>query len=113
MDDRQIVRYTLRLPARLHAELKRLAQADLRSLHGEMIHALREFAIDKGDPLYASRNCRTVPSENQMMNPVPRRIWPGGIFQIVQEPGFCREGPDTAKDVMTAEDGGTIYEGTS
>ena len=42
----EIIRYTLRLPASLHAALTDLARKERRSLHGEMLQIL-ERAVDE------------------------------------------------------------------
>ena len=41
------VSFNLRLPAALHAELKTLAEADLRSLHSEIIYLLQRAAEER------------------------------------------------------------------
>jgi len=46
---------SLRLPDDLHAALKKLAQREHRSLHGQVVHILRKHAIplppEDGSPL--------------------------------------------------------------
>jgi hypothetical protein len=42
-------RFLLRLPPRLYAALVRLAQRETRSLHGQIIHLLRQGAIEAGE----------------------------------------------------------------
>lgn len=48
----------VRLPDDLHAALKELAQREHRSLHGQIVHVLREHAIplppEDGSPLTQS-----------------------------------------------------------
>ena len=41
------VSFNLRLPAALHADLKTLAQIDLRSLHGEIVYILQRAVEER------------------------------------------------------------------
>ena len=43
----RIVTFTLRLPASLHADLKTLAEIDLRSLHSEMVYLLQRAVEER------------------------------------------------------------------
>ena len=45
----QTVGFSLRLPAQLHADLKTLAEIDLRSLHSEIIYLLQR-AVEERRP---------------------------------------------------------------
>ncbi len=47
----EIVTFTLRLPAALHADLKELAGRDLRSLHAEILYLLQRAAEDRREEL--------------------------------------------------------------
>lgn len=41
-----IVRYTLRLPQKMHEALRREAQTNSRSLHGQILHILKQWLIE-------------------------------------------------------------------
>jgi hypothetical protein len=43
----KIVRFVLRLPPDLHEKLKELAEREDRSLHGQIIHLLRQAIAQK------------------------------------------------------------------
>ena len=48
--------FQLRLPAELQAEMQQLAEAHSRSMHGEILHALRRYAAsEKGKQFVANR----------------------------------------------------------
>ena len=48
MDD--VTRITLRLPSELADALKDIAQQENRSLHGQIVHALRQFVESQLEP---------------------------------------------------------------
>lgn len=43
------IKFLLRLPPQLHAALVRLAQRETRSLHGQIIHLLRQGVTQAGE----------------------------------------------------------------
>ena len=104
--------FVLRLPAELQAEMQQLAEAHSRSMHGEILHALRRYAAsEKGIKSMSMQEAFPVGTE-VLAEDVSGVMRPGTVEAHTLD-GDLRRPPLSPGMTVRFEDGELATYGTS
>jgi hypothetical protein len=78
--EEEIAKYNLRLPAELYRRISKKAEAEHRSINGQMVVMLEDWFIDRGGPISNDDLLRILRER------VEQRVSPNPVFDRPRKP---------------------------